>query len=166
MSLGTARDALLDDARRQAQEIVAAGEAEADQRLRAARRDADELLARARAEGEAEGRRAAIRAQARQRFGAHMQVLAARRASYDALAQRARADALALRAEPGYPQLLELLTAAARADLGADAEVTVDPPGLGGVIARAGTRAVDYTLVAIAERCVQDLGPRVAELWS
>jgi vacuolar-type H+-ATPase subunit E/Vma4 len=166
MSLDTAREALLDDAQRRAQEIVALGEEEAARRLEEARREADELVARARAEGEVEGRLQAARVQAVQRFTAHMQVLGAQRASYDALLARARADALALRGDPAYPELLDRLAAAARRDLGPDAEVTIDPAALGGVLARAGSRAVDYTLVALAERCVQDLGARVGALWA
>jgi hypothetical protein len=165
MTLAAAREALLDDARRLAQQIIADAEAEAAERLADARAQADGVLARARATGQAEGRAQAAREQAGQRFAAHMQVLAARRASYDMLAARARAAALALREDPGYPDLLDRLGAAARDDLGPDAELTVDPPELGGVLARCGTRAVDYTLVALAERCVHDLGERVAEIW-
>jgi vacuolar-type H+-ATPase subunit E/Vma4 len=165
MSLASAREALLDDARRHAEEIVAQAEADARERLEAARRDADELIARAHAEGEAEGREQAARAQAGERFAAHMQVLAARRASYDALRERARYAALGLREDPSYSHLLARLEAAARRDLGADAELTLDP-SRGGVIARAGSREVDYTLAALAERCVEELGAKVAALWA
>lgn len=165
MTLATAREALLDDAHRLAQQTIAEADAEAAKRVAEARAQADAVLARARAAGEAEGRAQAAREQAGQRFTAHMQVLAARRASYDTLLARARDAALALREDPGYPGLLDRLGAAARDDLGADAELTVDPPGLGGVRARAGSREVDYTLVALAERCAHDLGERVAELW-
>jgi hypothetical protein len=165
MSPDAAETALLDDARRQAQAVVAQGEAEAQERLESARREAAELLERARAQGDADGRAQAAQALAGQRFAARAQVLAARRASYDALLARARAAALELRAEPEYPALLERLAAAARRDLGSGAEITVDPPQLGGAIGRAGSRAVDYTLVALAERCVRELGPKAAELW-
>jgi vacuolar-type H+-ATPase subunit E/Vma4 len=166
MSLDTAREALLDDARREAEAILARADAAAAARLQAARREAEELRARARAQGEAEGRVGAAQTLAGERFAARMRVLGARRASYDALLEQARRAALALREDPDYPQLLERLAAAARKDLGPGTELTVDPPGQGGVLGRAGSRAVDYTLVALAERCVRDLGPRVAELWA
>ncbi len=166
MSLDTAREALLGDARREAEAILARADTEAGARLQDARRQAEELRVRARAQGEAEGRAGAARTRAGGRFAARMLVLAAKRASYDALLEQARRAALALREDPGYPQLLERLAAAARDDLGPDAELTLDPPGLGGVLGQAGSRAVDYTLAAIAERCVRDLGPRVAELWT
>jgi hypothetical protein len=166
MSLASAREALLDDARRGAEQVVAQAELEARERLDAARHAAGELVARARAEGEAEGREQAARLDAGERFSAHLQVLAARRASYDALLEQARAAALALRGDPSYPELLDRLGAAARRDLGAGAELTVDPPERGGVVARAGSREVGYTLVALAERCVAGLGPKVARLWA
>ena len=56
-----------------------------------------------------------------------------------------------LRGAAGYPALLERLTRAARDQLGADAEVEVDP-GIGGVIGRTGRTSVDYTLPALADR--------------
>jgi len=71
-----------------------------------------------------------------------------------------------LRGEPDYARLLERLSAACRRELGDGVELDVDPDELGGVRGTAGTRAVDYTLVAIAERCVDGLGPRLAALWS
>src|ERR1035437_5695471 len=72
---------------------------------------------------------------------------------------------MALRGGRGYPELLQRLAAAARRDLGEDAEVEIDPPGLGGVRARAGSRRVDYTLASLADRRVEDLGPLLARRW-
>jgi vacuolar-type H+-ATPase subunit E/Vma4 len=166
MSIDTARDALLDDARRQADEIVEAGERDARERLAAAQREADALIARARAEGEAYGHLEAARSLAAQRFAAHLHVLGARRASYEALLAQARDAALALRDNAEYPDLLERLAAAARRDLGTGAELTIDPAGRGGVVARAGTREVDSTLVVLAERCVERLGSKAGALWA
>ena len=166
MSLESARDALLDDAHRRAREIVAQAETQAGERLEPVRRQADELVAAARAQGEADGRLEAAREEAVARFSAHMTVLAEQRASYDELRRRARVAVLTLRDEADYPELLERLAAAARRDLGDDAQLQVDPPEVGGVRATSGTRAVDYTLVALADRCVDDLGPRLAALWT
>jgi vacuolar-type H+-ATPase subunit E/Vma4 len=166
VSLGSARDALLADAHARADEIVARAEAEVAQQTEPARREAEAILAAARAEGEAEGRREAAREEAAEHAAARATVLGAQRESYDQLCLRVRAAALALRGERDYQRLLERLSAAARRELGDDAELEVDPPELGGVRGKAGTRAIDYTLVAIAERCVDGLGPRLAALWS
>lgn len=166
MSLVTAREALLADARRRAEEIVAQAEEQAREQIEPARRQADEIVAAARAQGEADGRLEAAREEAVQRFSARTTVLGAQRESYEELRRRARAAVLTLRDEPDYPELLEHLGAAARRDLGDGAQLQIDPPELGGVLGTAGTRAVDYTLVALADRCVDDLGPRLAVLWT
>ena len=166
MSLETARDALLADARSRAQEIVVQAETEAAEHIESARRRADALVAAARAQGEADGRPEAAREEAVHRFSARMTVLGAQRESHDELRRRARSAVIALRQEAGYPALLERLAAAARRDLGDSAQLQIDPPELGGVLATEGTRAVDYTLVALAERCVDGLGPRLAALWT
>ncbi len=94
-----------------------------------------------------------------------MEVLATQRVAYEELRRRARTAVLALRDDPGYPELLERLAAACRRDLGEQAQLEIDPPEAGGVRARAGTRRVDYTLIALAERCVEELGPRLRRLW-
>jgi vacuolar-type H+-ATPase subunit E/Vma4 len=166
VSLGTAREALLADARRRAHEIVAQAETEAAEQIEPAHRQADALVAAGRAQGEVDGRLEAAREEAVARFSARMTVLAEQRASYDELRRRARAAVLTLRDEADYPELLERMAAAARRDLGDDAQLQIDPPDRGGVLATAGTRAVDYTLVALADRCVDGLGPRLAALWT
>ena len=165
MSVDAARDALLADARASAERIVAQADGEARERVEAARRTAAELLGRARAEGEAEGRLVAAREAARQDALARSQVLTARGEAYEELRRRARLAVLALRHEAGYRDLLERLAAAARRELGDDADLEFDPPDAGGVRARAGTRLVDYTLPALATDCVEALGPRMARLW-
>jgi hypothetical protein len=166
VSLVTAREALLADARRRAEEIVAQAETQACEQLEPARRQADALVAAGRAHGEADGRLEAAREEAAARFSAHMTVLAEQRASYEELRRRARTAVLALRDDADYPELLERLAAAARRDLGDGAQLQIDPPELGGVLGSAGSRTVDYTLVALADRCIDDLGPRLATLWT
>jgi len=164
--LDAARDALLADARARAAAELAAADAEADERIARARRQADEVIAQARARGEAEGRIAAARAAAVERSFARMEVLGAQREAHDRLRDGARSAALALRDAPDYPELLDRLMAAVRRDLGEDVEIERDPPGVGGVRGRAGTRQVDYTLIALADRCVDALGPRARRLWA
>ncbi|MGZ4173518.1 MAG: V-type ATP synthase subunit E family protein [Solirubrobacteraceae bacterium] len=166
MTLEAASEALLADAREEAQRLIAQAEDDALSMLQQARRSADELLAVARARGEAEGRREAVRRQAREGALARLAILAARREVYEELRRRARTAVLSLRDEPGYRGLLEQLASAARRDLGAEALLEIDPDDAGGVRARAGSRAVDYTLPALAEGCLEGLGPVVRRLWT
>ncbi len=166
MTLEAAREALLGEARAAARRRLDEAEAQARAHVEDARRQAEETIARARARGDAEGRVEAAQQEARERAFARMDVLVAQREAYEELGRRARAAALALRGEPGYADLLERLSGAARRDLGEDAELEIDPPGVGGVRARAGSRQVDYTLAALADRCVAQLGGAVARLWA
>ncbi len=166
MTLDAAGEALLDDARAVAGRALKEADDDARARLAHAQAEADALLARARAQGEAEGRLEAGRDEALERTLARMEVLAARREAYDQLRHRARAAALALRSEAGYGELLEHLAAAARRDLGFEAELEIDPPQEGGVRASADGRRVDYTLAALADRCVDDLGAGLKRLWA
>jgi F0F1-type ATP synthase membrane subunit b/b' len=165
-SVEPARAALLADARRRAQELLQQADVQAREQVAQARRDAEALIARAREEGLAAGRAQAAHDAGRERALARWEVLAAQRAAYDELRRRVRTEAMALRAQDGYQELLERLTTAARRDLGDEAEVEIDPPADGGIRARAGGRQVDYTLASLAERCVRDLGPAPARLWA
>ena len=160
-----AHEALLAEAREDARRELASADADVQAALEHANAQAAEVLARARAQGEAEGRAAAVRDVAQARVLARMRVQAARRESYEELRRRARARVLALRDEPGYPALLDRLAAAARVALGPGAQLETDPAGEGGVRAQAGTRRVDLTLPALADRCLNDHGAAAARLW-
>ena len=92
-------------------------------------------------------------------------VLEARRAVYEDFRRAAVEAVLALRSEDGYAALLARLSDDARDALGEDAELEVDPDGVGGVRARAGRRSVDLTLPTLAEGCTTRLGGRLEELW-
>lgn len=164
--LDAAGDALLADARERAAAVLEEADRTARECLDRARRDAEDVIARARAKGDAEGRIAAARAAVAERSLARMEVLAAQRAAFDRLRESAHDAVLALRAAPDYQELLDRLATAARHDLGDDAQIERDPPGVGGVRGRAGTRRVDYTLAALADRGVDALGPRVRRLWA
>jgi vacuolar-type H+-ATPase subunit E/Vma4 len=165
-SVEPARDALLADARERARQLHEQAEEQARELIAQAHRDGEELIARAREEGFAAGRAQAAHDAGRERALARWEVLAAQRAVYDEVCRRARTEVMAVRDEPGYPELLERLSAAARRELGDGAELEIDPPGLGGVRARAGSRRVDHMLPALADRCVRDLGPALAQLWA
>jgi hypothetical protein len=84
----------------------------------------------------------------------------------DELRRRAREAALELRERPDYPELLECLSDAARSQLGDDAELEVDLPGRGGVIGRRGNASVDYTLPAMADRTIDEMGVALERLWA
>ena len=164
MNLDAVRDALVADAQRDVAALRAAAEQDALAAVATAGREAQRLLAMARAEGEAEARRAVAIERARARRRAREEVLAARLAAYDRLRATARAAALELRHDPRYPMLLDQLSRAARAELGDDAEVLVDDDA-GGVVARAGSRSVDYRLGVLVDRAVRAMGPRIEALW-
>jgi hypothetical protein len=71
---------------------------------------------------------------------------------------------VALRDDPGYAALVGALTELARHQLGPAATVSVDKEA-GGVVARAGSRSVDYRLPVVADRCLAALGPELEALW-
>jgi vacuolar-type H+-ATPase subunit E/Vma4 len=166
MTLEAARDSRLADAHAQADRIRAQADADAAARVADARRHADAVVESARAQGAAEGRLDARADEAGARVRARAVVLAARRDAYDELSRAARAAVVRLREAPEYPELLDRLADAARRELGAAAELDVDPPDAGGVRARAGSRRIDATLPALADRCIADLGPTLTRLWS
>jgi vacuolar-type H+-ATPase subunit E/Vma4 len=163
MNLQPLRASLLARAQAQADSIIGAAKREADERRAAARAEAEGLLGRAAADREA----AAGAARARRLLSARRQaqtiVLQARRDAYDELRAAAQAATANLRVQPAYARLRERLGEVAREQVGAEADL-VDPPG-GGVVASAGERLVDYSLPAMTDRCLAELGPELEELW-
>jgi vacuolar-type H+-ATPase subunit E/Vma4 len=166
MNLEPLRRALLEHAEAEAARIRAAAEARAAETVARAEREGAASVEQAALAGAATGRLGGDRDLAAALRRARTEVLHARRDLHDELRARVRAAALALRAEPGYPALLEELAAAARHQLGEDAVVDVDPSDAGGVRATAAGRSVDYSLVAMADRCLERLAARLEELWT
>jgi hypothetical protein len=164
VSLDPVRRALLDDARRDAAALRASARDDAESSVRAARADADRMVAAARAEGEAEVRAVVATELARARRGARELVLAAQREADERARAEVRRAASGSRDAHDHPALVAELGARARRQLGPSATVTVDEE-VGGVVAREGTRSVDYRLPVIAERCFDALGPERDELW-
>jgi len=166
VAVDSLRTTFLDQARTDAARI----RADSDREIAAMRAGAEErgrgLVEQARAEGVAAAAIVGGQAQAAARRQARAVVLAAKRELYEQLCRQARLAARSLRDDPGYPALLERLGAAARAQLGEKAVLEVDPPGAGGVRGSSGARHVDYTLDALAERCLERLGGRLERLWS
>jgi vacuolar-type H+-ATPase subunit E/Vma4 len=149
------------EAERRRVEAEAAGE----QRLAEAWTQAEEIAEQARLAGERAAARAARRRRAAASRRARELQLDAERSLLDGLRASSRAAARALRTEPGYPQLLERLSRAARSQLGPEAELEIDPPQAGGVLARAGSISVDYSLPALVDRAIEMLGGEVERLW-
>ncbi len=165
MNLGAIREAFLEQAETAAARRRAEVEAEFEQKLAEARAEASSLVE----QGRLDGRLAAGHESSRRRGAARRHVrearLGARGALYQELRARARAEALDLRSDPRYAALLDRLAEAARAQLGTGAEIEIDPPGAGGVLARSGSKSVDYTLLVLVDRALEELGAEVARLW-
>jgi vacuolar-type H+-ATPase subunit E/Vma4 len=165
MNLEPLREALLDQAEAEAGHRRAEVEAEREQRLSAARAEAGSLVE----QGRRDGRRAASQEGARRHGAAHRRAREARLEAcgslFEELRRRVRDEALGLRSDPSYPALLQRLAEAARSQLGPGAEIEVDCPDGGGVLARSGSRSVDYTLPALADRALEELDGEVERLW-
>jgi vacuolar-type H+-ATPase subunit E/Vma4 len=160
------RRTLLDDVRLEAERVVAEADSRAADKVAGAKERAAELIERARTEGEAIAAFAGAREQAAARRRARSLVLAVQRELFDDFCRDAREAVHRLRADRRYPALLERLSAAARAQLGEDCRLEIDPADAGGVLGSNGTRRVDYTLDALVDRCIERLGSEVKQLWA
>ena len=165
MNVDALRKVVLDQAAEEATRAVQSAKQRRLESVAEARRRADAVVAGGRTAGEADARAEAARHAVAARRRARSRVLAARRGLYEQLQRQSLAAAQELRAQPAYPELVERLERAAQTELGAGAVIELDPGGLGGLIARAGPRMVDYSLPVLVRRCVDALGPSVEELW-
>lgn len=159
------RTSFLAQAAEDAERTIAAANDARRERLAEAKRRGAEIVASARAAGEIDARREAARIVGAARRRARSTTLAARLELYEGLRRRALEAAAELRTKPSYAGILERLERAARSDLGASAVVELDAGEAGGVVARAGSKLVDYSLSALVDRCIETLGERVEELW-
>ncbi|MGZ8437164.1 MAG: hypothetical protein ACXWXR_01325 [Candidatus Limnocylindrales bacterium] len=164
MNLEAYRRARLIEAGAYAERLGAESESMAAARLDEASRAAVATIAEARAEGAAQADREMAIARAHGQRRAHRIVLEARRKAYEDLGSRARQGALGLKSDATYPALLDRLGQRSREQLGEAASIERDPAD-GGVVAGAGGRRVDYSLPALAERCLRGLGAEIEELW-
>jgi vacuolar-type H+-ATPase subunit E/Vma4 len=165
VKLAALEQALLADAEAEAKRAEHEAETAARERLADAEARARALVEQARLEGERLAAREGARRLGAARRRARERRLEAQRALYEEARAKAREAALALRDDPRYPELLERLRRAAIAQLGTDAELTVDPPDRGGVIARAGAVQADYTLPTLADRALDASGTELKRLW-
>lgn len=166
VTLEPLRAALLASAREQAAGVLADAEAAVEAELAAARADADALVERARADARQRADLEHRHVVAARRREAQARVLRARREAREALHDEVLRAAGSLRDDPAYAVLLDRLEDDARARLGPGAAIERDPPGLGGVIARAGRRVIDATLPVLAERELDGLGEEIDALWA
>lgn len=165
MNIAPLRTALLSLAEAEAEFLTADAAARAAQEISDAEAEVTALVDRTRTKGEAAARREAVRIVGRARSQGRALVLAAQREVYDELRRRTFAAVQELRADPAYDRLLERLEAVARARLGAEVSVEIDPPEIGGVRASSGPRRIDLSLPALAERCLAGLGSELERLW-
>lgn len=165
MNVESLREALLAEADGEEKRHLADVDHTCELGLARARARAATLTARSRAEGErAAAQETRRRLGAARRRGRELR-LAAQRTLVEELHRRSLDAAFAARDDPRYGDLLRRLAIRARAHLGPGAELELDPPGLGGVRARAGQRSVDYTLPTLVERTIRGLGLELEALW-
>lgn len=161
MNLDVFREALLAEARSDAQRLLSEAESEADQRTGEARARAEELVEKARAEGSDIAERETARDRASARRSAREQILAAQREVYEELRQRATAAA---ENADGLGALEDRLEELARDQLGAGARIKHPTDG-GGLLAVADDRRVDYRVPALVDRALTELGAELRGLW-
>ncbi len=163
--LAPVRDAVLADARRDADADVAAAQRAGDALVAAAAAQAETIRADARAEGErdAEAVRVAQRARARRR--ARAIVLGAQQAALDDLHREVRSRLRAAwEQESLRADLVARLSATARADLGPDVAVHEHPDG--GIVATVdGARAI-YRLADLADQVTAGLPDALVAMWT
>jgi len=166
MSLNVVHEALKADTERQVQALLDSATDEAESLLARSRTEAGALLDTARQEGRDIAERDTAHELARKQREVRATVLRADRALYDDVRRRAHAEALSLRDSPGYAHMLERLAVRAREQLGAGANLDIDPEGRGGVVGTSDDRRVDYTLPALVERCLALKAAEIERLWT
>jgi hypothetical protein len=154
-ALAPVRDALLAAAERDVDQRIAVVRAQAAEALAAAGRRAEDIISAARAAGVADAEAVRVTERSRARRAARARTLRARREAYDLLRLRSRQAVIQIRDEPGYAVIRDVLTAEAHRLLGPGADIT-EPDG-GGVIGRSGSRSVDLSLAAFADRAVDSV---------
>jgi vacuolar-type H+-ATPase subunit E/Vma4 len=164
MNLDSLRIALRVEAETAAAQRLAEVDEARERRLAEAHARARELAEQGRLEGARLAQRNSLRRRAAANRHARESLLAAQSELLDELRLRATEAALELRTDPRYGELLERVSALAKSQLGTDAEVEADAE-LGGVVGRAGSTSVDYTLPALVERATAELDGQLETLW-
>ncbi len=165
MTLEAARVAALADARAEADAIRRTTEERTAELLAEARAEASALIERRRAAAERLAEREGRQRLADARAESRAIVLRAQRRVLAGATAAAHAAARKLVSDPGYERLIGRLSAEARerlASIGA-AEIIAAPGG--GVVARAGSCEIDYSLDAQVERCLAAMPGELERLW-
>jgi hypothetical protein len=152
-ALAPVRAALAEHARREGTSALAAADAAVAADRVAATTEAEDIRVAARAAAAADAAAFAVAERARTDRESREEVLRALREEYDSLRDAARTAAEALRLDPRYPRLRQILAEYARALLGPEA-VIVDADG-GGVVGSVHGRRVDLSLATFAQRAVE-----------
>jgi vacuolar-type H+-ATPase subunit E/Vma4 len=150
------REALLRQARRDADAVIAVAAKQAAEQLAAATAAADARVGVARQRGEAEAASALVAEEAKIRQEARTLILQAERSVYDELRTRTRDRVRQLRDDNCYPLLRSRLEADGRARLGSDAVCRDDPRG--GCVIEADGKRIEATLDTLADWAVDALG--------
>lgn len=162
--LHTFRAAILDEAREHARKETADAERAARQLMQDAQRQAEQRRERARRQGRQMAERKTRRRRVEARRHAREMRLRARRETLDQLRQRVLERLDEQRDTPAYRALLERWERLARRQLGDDAAIDTKLD-VGGLVAHAGGRRVDYRLPVVVDRVLEDMGSELEELW-
>jgi vacuolar-type H+-ATPase subunit E/Vma4 len=165
VTLEAVRDAALADASSHADRTRRAAEERAEQIIADGRAEAASVVARHRAAAESLADLEERARLAEARTQAHAVVLQAQRSVLRDATEAAHARARQLADDPRYERLIEHLVAEARERLGTDSEVELIAAPEGGVVARAGSRQLDYSLHAQVDRCLEALASELERLW-
>ncbi|MGW7680884.1 hypothetical protein ACWGID_09120 [Kribbella sp. NPDC054772] len=163
-ALEPVRRGLLLTARADAATVARDADLQRDALLDEARRTADELVAAARRAGEDDATAVLATRMRQRRREARQAVLSVQRELYDELRRRCRAAAAALVDHPEYDVLRRRLANRARTQLGPAA--TVGEASAGGVLASARSERLDLSLPTLADRALNRSGAEMADLWT
>lgn len=161
-ALAPVRDAMLQQASEQAEQVIGQARAAAEATVARARGAARDALEAARASGAEQGQPVAAAELSRGMRTARSIELAAALATHDQIAARIRQAVLALHDDADYPELRSRLSARAAQAAGPGARITEHPQG--GVIARAAAIVVDCSLPRLADRAIAALDARITGL--
>jgi vacuolar-type H+-ATPase subunit E/Vma4 len=165
MTLATVQDAARHSASAQADSIGRAARERAQQIIDEARAEAAALLARRQAAAERLADLEERQRLADARAEARATVLRAQRSVLSDATSAANAAARGLVDDPRYEWLVERLAADARERLAprGPAQIAILPEG--GLLARAGSCEIDYSLQAQVNRCLQAMASELEGLW-
>ncbi len=164
MRLDALREALVTQARRESSVLEAEAERAAAERIESARSQAGRLTEQAQADGREQTERAVRRRLSSARRQGREVVLRAHRDALDRLRDRVVERLRDAEHASGCSRLLADLADRARGQLGAGAKVE-DDRAVGGFVARAGGRVVDYRLPEVVARVMEEMGDELEDLW-